>query len=319
MGPAAAKSGYRIHREGYQSSNLGQRGWQVSEEVLHPIAVEPEGEEIVFILGPRITRHMEPGPVHLVLPGLGETGLFWPETIEVFDGELPPDPVIPAERPVPPPAPTPDAPPVPRPVPPPAASSPPPPAAPPAPARGAPVALWGGLGLLLLLAAGGGAWWLWGRDAPPAAPLAPPQAAPTVPPPARPAQPQAAVWPDGTDDLALRDVVGRAADAAAIFAVALRRQAAGRHDDALVLLEEAAARGHAPAMTALGRLYDPIGFQPGRPFRTPDPRAAARQYAEAERAGDPAALPLRAALRAWLQQQADAGQASAATTLREFW
>ncbi|MEI6161912.1 MAG: hypothetical protein WCP77_18910, partial [Roseococcus sp.] len=196
-----------------------------------------------------------------------------------------------------------------------------PPAVAPAASGGrAPVARWGALGLVLLLAAGVGVWWLRGSNKPPAAPpAAPPPAAPVDTPPSRPPQPQAAVWPDGTDDLSPRDVVGRAANAAAIFVVAQRRQGAGRHDDALVLFEEAAARGHAPAMTALGRLYDPIGFQPGLPFRTPDPRAAARQYTEAERAGDPAAMRLRTALHAWLQQQADAGQATAATTLREFW
>ncbi|MEI6160778.1 MAG: hypothetical protein WCP77_13145, partial [Roseococcus sp.] len=136
MSPAAAEGGYRIRREGYQASNLGQRGWQVSEEVLRPVAVEAAGDDTVFILGPRITRHMEPGPVHLVLPGLGETGFFWPETIEVFDGELPPDPVIPAERPAQPPAPNEDATRVLPPLPPSPAPPIPPPAAPPAASGG---------------------------------------------------------------------------------------------------------------------------------------------------------------------------------------
>ncbi|UPY38939.1 hypothetical protein [Sediminicoccus sp. KRV36] len=318
---AAATSGYRIRREGYQTSNLGQRGWQVSEEVLRPVAIEEQGGEAVLILGPRMTRHMEPGPVHLILPGLGETGLFWPETIEVFDGELPPDPVIPQEPPerlvTPRPAqPADDATVILRPAPPqpiPAESVP---AAAP---RKLPVVLMGML--LLLVVAAGVAWWMWPVEDP-AAPPPPPLVVtpvPSAPPPPAPLQPQAAIWPDGTDDLSPRDVVGRANDAAAIFAVAMRRQAAGHFDDALVLMEEAAARRHAPAMTALGRLYDPIGFVPGRPFRTPDPRAAARQYAEAERAGDATAAPLRVALRAWLQQQADGGNASATTTLREFW
>jgi len=297
---AAAGAGYRIRREGYQASNLGPRGWQVSEEVLHPIAIEKQGDETILILSPRLTRHMEPGPVHLALPGMGEVGFFWPDTIEVFDGELPPDPVIPPEKPVP----VEDATIILRP--------PTPPMAPPVAhvaARKPPLALYAGMGLVALMLVAAGAWWqLRDTPAPPA-----PQPVPA------PLQPPAAIWPDGTDDLSLRDVVGRAADGSAIFAVAQRRQAAGRHDDALVLLEEAAVRGHAPSMTALGRLYDPIGFVPGRPFSSPDPRAAARQYGEAERAGDAAATALRAALRNWLQQQADAGNATAATTLREFW
>jgi hypothetical protein len=352
----ALSGGYRIRREGYQASNLGLRGWQVSEEILRPVGIEQQGTETVLILGPRMTRNMEPGPVHLVLPGLGEVPLFWPDSIEVFDGELPPDPVMPVEPVETLPAPTA------RPVeldegdtvilrpPPPIASAPTP-----SPQRKSSVALYAGLGGLLLLLAAAFAWW-WFADpfaqhetpspepvavtpaavpTPDPAPVPTPAPAPVltpvpspVPEPtpaapperhAAPLSPPAAVWPDGTDDLSLRDVVGRAANPAAVFAVALRRQAAGRHDDALVLLEESAAGGHAPAMTALGRLYDPNGFVAGQPFRTPDPRAAARQYAQAERAGDAAAVPLRVALRGWLQQQADGGNASAATTLREFW
>jgi hypothetical protein len=319
VGPTVAGAGYRIRREGYQASNLGLRGWQVSEELLQPVAVEENGGDAVLILGPSLTRHMEPGPVHLVMPRLGETGLFWPETIELFDGELPADLVIlsePSRRSDPSP-PASDATVLLRPAPAPPLAHAPSPAIP----RKMPLDLFGGLGLMLLLLAGGVAWWAWSATEQAAAPPPPLQVATPAPgPPAqRPLQPEAAIWPDGTDDLALRDVVGRATDAAAIFAVALRRQAAGRFDDALVLVEEAAARRHIPAMTALGRMYDPIGFVPGRPFRTPDPRAAARQYAEAERAGDTAAAPLRSALKAWLQQQADAGNAAATSTMREFW
>lgn len=325
---AALSGGYRIRREGYQASNLGLRGWQVSEEILRPVAILEEAGGTVLILGPRMTRNMEPGPVHLVLPGLDEVALFWPDSIEVFDGELPPDPIMPAEPPerlvnrAAPPEPAADATIIIRP---PTPAPPPMPAPLPPASRKPPVALYAGGGLLLLLVAAGLAWWLLrepASEAPPPAPTPGPAVlAPTPPPSAVPAPPQppAAIWPDGTDDLSPRDVVGRAADPAAILAVAHRRQQNARHDDALVLMEEAAARGHAPAMTALGRLYDPIGFSPGRPFRTPDPRAAARQYAEAERAGDAAATPLRAALRAWLQQQADGGNATAQSTIREFW
>lgn len=356
---AALSGGYRIRREGYQASNLGLRGWQVSEEILRPVAILQEGAETVLILGPRMTRNMEPGPVHLVLPGLGELPLFWPESIEVFDGELPPDPVMPLEPAEALPAPAA------RPVepddgdtvilrpPPPVATTPP--TASPRKSQAATYVVLGGL--LLVAAAAAFAWWWWfaapePHETPPSEPVTvtpPPAPAPSpapapapvftpspapalspapspeptpTPAPERqaaPSSPPAPIWPDGTDDLSLRDVVGRAANPAAIFAVAQRRQAAGRHDDALVLLEESAAGGHAPAMTALGRLYDPNGFVPGQPFRTPDPRAAARQYAQAERAGDPAAIPVRSALRVWLQQQAYGGNASAATTLREFW
>ncbi|MEY4682024.1 MAG: hypothetical protein RLZZ276_3673, partial [Pseudomonadota bacterium] len=181
------------------------------------------------------------------------------------------------------------------------------------------------LGLLLLALAAAAGWWFLGRQQEEPRPQpAQQQAAPEPTQPAAPAQPQrppappAPVWPDGTDGLSLREVVERAPNAQALHAVALRRQQAGRHDDALVLFEEAAEKGHAPAMTALARLYDPNGFRPGQPFRSPDPRAAARYYRDAAQRGDAGAAAPRAALRAWLEEQAPRNQ-SAADALKEFW
>jgi TPR repeat protein len=101
--------------------------------------------------------------------------------------------------------------------------------------------------------------------------------------------------------------------------IALRRQARGQHDDALLLLEVAAGQNHGPALTALARLYDPNGFRPGRPFGNPDPRQAARLYRDAARAGDAAAEAPRAALRAWLEAEAARGNPTAPLALREFW
>ena len=213
----------------------------------------------------------------------------------------------------------------------------------------APLILAGIAGLMLLVLLGGGAWWFWLRpvDPPPAAPPAAPppgpiaQIPPTVPPPVTPPAPvqtpaptpdpgpipatppapgpAAPTWPDGTDSLTLRDLVERAPNPAGIHAAALRRQAEGRHDDAYVLFEEAAARGHAAAMTAIGRMYDPNGFVPGRPFSSPDPRSAARFYRDAARAGDPAVGAPRAALRETLDAQAQRGNSSATSALQEFW
>ena len=108
-------------------------------------------------------------------------------------------------------------------------------------------------------------------------------------------------------------------DAAGILAVALRRQERGRHDDALVLFEEAADRGVAPALTALGKLYDPDGFEPGKPFSSPDPRLAALYYRRAEQAGDTQASAPRARLKAYLEREAAGGNTTAADALREFW
>jgi TPR repeat protein len=143
--------------------------------------------------------------------------------------------------------------------------------------------------------------------------------APTpAPAPPRPVAPPPPTWPEGTDSLSLQDLVARAPNVLGIHDAALRRQAAGRHDDALVLFEEAAEKGHAPALTALGRLYDPVGFEPGKPFRSPDPRAAARYYRDAVQKGDGAAAQRRAALKTFLESQA-ATNPSAADALKEFW
>lgn len=333
MAQPPGDASFCIQREGYPSSNLGQRGWQVREERLTPMQVLQEGGDTVLVVGPAVTRHLEPAPFIFLLPGAGlEQALFWPDTIEFFDGDLPPEaPQPPPEPPRPPPPPetvVADPPPIKATAPP--VVTPPQPNPPPIgqtvvtpPPNRLPLLL--GLGGVLLAVAGGAAWFLTGdRPAPPpvATPVAPPPAtpAPTPAPTLVPAPPApAASWLERTEGMALRELVDTAPDAAGIHAAALRRQAAGRHDDALVLFEEAAERGHAPALTALARLYDPNGFVAGRPFRNPDPRAAARYYRDAVQKGDAAAAAPRAALRTMLEDQARSGNGTAETALREFW
>jgi hypothetical protein len=326
---APAEAALMIRREGYEKTFLGPHGWQVSEARVTPIAVEREGGATVFVVGPDIVRHMEPGPVLFAWPAArAEAALFWPDTIDVFDGELPAD--EPEPSPAPPPTPVAPAPPPPPPVapaPPPAPAPVTAPAPPPSPAPaggpGKDRASGGSIAATLiavaiaLLAAGAAAWWFLLREQPAPAPTPIPAPVqderPPVPPPPVPP------WPEGTDDLTLQDLVQRAPNVAGIHAAALRRQAAGRHDDALVLFEEAADRGHAPSLTALARLYDPNGFVPGRPFRSPDPRAAARYYREAVQRGDVDAEAPRATLRERLERDAAGGNATAADALREFW
>jgi hypothetical protein len=313
-----ADGGFRIMREGYAAANLGRRGWQVQEEKLTPVEIRQEGADTVLVLGPRLTRHLEPGPLVFLLPAAGlETSLFWPDDIDVFDGDLPPEPIMPREAHVAPPPPS-------------NTTAPPPPASQPMPSPREDVAakpagegksrtpLLAGIGLLLLTAVGGAAWWF--TAAPPAPAPQPAPIATPAPPPPPPAQVTAErPWLERSDGMALRDLVQSAPDVASIHAAALRRQAAGRHDDALVLFEEAGERGHAPALTAVARLYDPIGFVAGRPFRAPDPRAAARYYRDALQKGDAAAEAPRAALRTWLEEQARGGNGTAETALKEFW
>ncbi|WP_144299973.1 SEL1-like repeat protein [Elioraea rosea] len=318
-----------ILREGYATAHLGPRGWQVGEAVLEPASVESEGGAPVLVLSPALVRHVEPGPLTLRLPGQGrDLALFWPGDIPVYDeGD---DALDLATRG---PAPPPDSGRRPktrdeeererrereqlererqerereRIVPP-----PPPPPGPPQP----PGPRWP-LYLVALLVVGavaaGGAWWFLYKDAAEPAPVI------ATPEPVRPQQPTPPAWPEGTDQLSLQEVVQQTPNPEGILAVALRRQQAGRHDDALVLFEEAADRGIAPALTALGRLYDPNGFQPGRPFTSPDLRQAADYYRRAATAGDTQVLPLREALKTYLEQAAAQGNVTAAEALREFW
>ena len=315
---APSDGGFRIVREGYAAANLGRRGWQVQEEKLSPVEIRQEGADTVLVIGPRLTRHLEPGPLVFLLPATGlEASLFWPDDIDVFDGDLPPETVMPRE-------------PETAPKPPPVAAAPPAPAPSPAPPPREDIVvparqegtsrmpLFAGIGLLLLVAIGGATWWF--TASPPApspvpAPVVTPTPTPTPPAPIAAERP----WLERSDGMNLRDLVQSASDAAAIHTAALRRQAAGRHDDALVLFEEAGERGHAPALTAVALLYDPIGFVAGRPFRAPDPRAAARYYRDAVQKGDAAAQAPRAALKTWLEEQARAGNGTAETALKEFW
>ena len=315
---APSDGGFRIVREGYAAANLGRRGWQVQEEKLSPVEIRQEGADTILVIGPRLTRHLEPGPLVFLLPATGlEASLFWPDDIDVFDGDLPPETVMPREPETAPKlSPIATAPPAPAPSP-----SPRPREDIAAPARQEGTSrtpLFAGLGLLLLVAIGGATWWF--TASPPApspvpAPVVTPTPTPTPPAPIAAERP----WLERSDGMNLRDLVQSASDAAAIHTAALRRQAAGRHDDALVLFEEAGERGHAPALTAVARLYDPIGFVAGRPFRAPDPRAAARYYRDAVQKGDAAAQAPRAALKTWLEEQARAGNGTAETALKEFW
>ncbi len=356
--------GFRIWREGYPTPNLGPRGWQVREERLKPMQMVIEGTQVVLVVSPAVTRFLDVEPYVFALPAAGvEAPLFWPDTIDVFEGDLPPATEQPPEEPVtrlslpganrgldePAPVPSTVSPPstateTPA-VAPPIATTPPPR---PEPKDGArlPLILAGVAGVMLLVLLGGGAWWFWLRptDPPPPAPIAqippnppavPPPVTPPVQPPVAPPAPApdpgpilstppapgpaAPTWPDGTDALTLRDLVERAPNPAGIHAAAWRRQAEGRHDDAFVLFEEAADRGHAAALTAIGRMYDPNGFVPGRPFTSPDPRSAARFYRDAARANDPGVAAPRAALRETLDAQAQRGNGSAASALQEFW
>lgn len=328
---------FRILREGWAKGTLGPEGWQVSDALITPDRVEMSPQGVRLYLGPQVVDWLEAGPVQFRLGAAGiDAPLFWPDVPPLHGGSgstiaVAPPAARPAPRPVaPPPLPIedPDAtiavaplrapPPTPLSV---------PQSVPQKVER--PVWPWVLLAALLLLAAGGGAWWwfVWReRPAPPAPePTDPIEVAPEPlrrePPPALPpVRPQAeAQAPASLDGLSVAEVIERAASPAAIAEEAARRYEAGRYDDALLLWEAAARAGNAPALTRLAQLYDPVGFVPGRPFRDPDPRQAARLYRDAVTGGDAAAAEPRARLREWLDGRAREGDFNAPLTIRDFW
>ena len=335
----ATPPAFLIRREGYQEPNLGPRGWQVREEELQPVEMGGGGDSMALLVGPHTTRHLEPMPYVFEIPSMAiSTAIFWPDGIDYYDGILPPDPPKPGPgqtpanrnetvvvtrpggtrtsgtqtgdggsgggKPAPPPPPPPPPPPV-------------------KPHRRWPYVV--AALLLLLVGAGAGAWYAFpeyrpgsvqAAEAPPPPPPVPAPAA-TDPTPAPPPAPPG--WPDAADGLSPVEVVQRAPNDGAILAVARQRLQAGRYEDALQLFEELAERGDGPAATALARMYDPNGFEPGKPFRNPDGRTAARYYKDAVARGDSSAAAPREALRQRLEKEAGEGNGSAATALKDFW
>ena len=187
------------------------------------------------------------------------------------------------------------------------------------------------VGLMFVLALAGAAyvgylWWGPG-SAPQTAAAAPTPAPPpassgsqltqtpaTQPPATQPAAPGAAT---GLEMMAVTEAIARADTPALIQREAERRLGANRPDDALLMLEVAADRGHAPAKAMLGRFYDPN--QPRQGGIRPDARQAARYYREAARGGDNSIDTARAALRASLTEQTRRGDANATLILQDFW
>src|SRR5262245_34450434 len=97
--PAAAPR-VIFRREAYQEPNLGRRGWQVREEQLAPVEVIGTGNALALLVGPQITRHLDPAPYLFEIPALHlHEHIFWPDGIDVFDGDLPPDILQPEEEP----------------------------------------------------------------------------------------------------------------------------------------------------------------------------------------------------------------------------
>lgn len=352
--PSEQPTALTIRRFDQIDDYLSENGWQSFEVPVTPLAIDVTGSEVRVALGPSITQWIDYGErlqFGLVGTSLQGTAL-WPE-IASYTGSTgqhrrrlvagrrlgragvavppvlpPPTPPRPQSLPLPATVIAPQAPatilaaqPADRPV-----------DAEPPRRRGA-VAV----GLAALVAAGlaGAGVWQYrecgallclASDAPqpPVAPVPPP---PPPPPPAPPAPPQppppsptptptpvAEPSPACTSPYDERCLAARSPEDILRDAQALMAQ--GSLDAGLLMLEYVVQRGHAPGMVALGRLYDPVGFQPGRPFQRPNPRRAGELYGRALAAGDPDAAALRDGLLAWLRADIAAGGATAEDSRR---
>lgn len=315
---AAARPEFGIRRdEDWGEDKLGPNGWQTSDATLSPDRAEVAGADLVLHVGWSVCRHLESGVYTISVPagGIAAASMQWPHIQPEHAGSrdvFSPAPPLVADAAPPPPV---------------QASVEPKRAEPREPehARQSRVPLLIGAVVVLAAAAGLAVWQPWKTasvpDEAPAALPAPPVVTPAVPPSSPPSSPPpsppAAAVPT-LGDMSVADVLAKAPNVAAITEEGQRRLAGNRHDDGLLLLEAAADRGDAAAAAALGKLYDPVGFQPGGPIPKPDPRQAARYYRDAARAGADVAA-ARDALHGQLERSAQGGDLGAGLTLKDFW
>jgi TPR repeat protein len=145
--------------------------------------------------------------------------------------------------------------------------------------------------------------------------------------PVDPAAPQARTYTEET----VRVFLSSGPDGPSAAAEAALYEAAGHPDLALLLYRDAARRGAPEAALAIGRMYDPEGFAPGRSaFAAPDAEQAAAYYDQAAQAGEPEAQYRLGRLllsgrtsgdadaergAVWLQRAAEQGHAEARAAL----
>lgn len=157
----------------------------------------------------------------------------------------------------------------------------------------------------------------------PPSPPPPPAVEPPVAPPAEPPvavpTPAPAPAPAPAGPRSVQDIVRSATSPQQIFDEALQFRARGDYQGMLLLLENAAERGHGQAMLEIARLYDPASFIAGQPFSRANPAQAAKFYRKAEAAGVAEAGPALAALKALLDQKAAAGDAEARAAIATYW
>jgi hypothetical protein len=347
-GKFGGPAGFWIKRDDYDEGVFGPRGWQVADALLTPDGHSVEGDDLLLHVGPAVVQHLENAVYRIGVPAVGvETTVFWPDLPLLADEALnivgEPPPAATQEVTAPPPKilrPGPETQPK-RPEPSisvttpwrdetPAATKPGPddtvliksqPPGPEHPVQSAdpePARNWlpiAGLLLAVLAVAAGGGYFGYRWLFPPA-----PEVAQQTPP-AAPATPEPEPSPAGPDlrQMSAAEALRSGASPEALVAEAERRmQLDGpQRSEALLLLHGAADRNYAPAHAALGRLYDP-GIP--HPLEVqPDARQAAANYRLAVNGGDTSVADARAALQAYLQQQASHGNMFAPLILKEFW
>jgi hypothetical protein len=305
---AVGTPGFRVQRDaGWGDDKLGSGGWQGSDALLQPDGAEARGSDLMLRVGWNVCRYLEAGVYEFSVPsaGLAQMGLSWPDIVPQHAGtsrppELPAAPTtalpttgLPMTGLIDPPAPK-------------LMSTVPPPDAPAALPSGMVKSAMLAASLAALLLGAGVYYWLHREpDRTELAEAPAPEPTPT----------QVAT---GLGGLSVPDVLTRAPNPAAIAAEGQQRLRSDRRDDGLLLLEAAADRADPAAAAALGRLYDPVLFQPGGPIPRPDPRQAARYYRDAARGGADVA-DAREALRQNLQARVQAGDLGATLNLKDFW
>ncbi|MEI6559609.1 MAG: hypothetical protein WCO00_14495 [Rhodospirillaceae bacterium] len=262
-----------------QPAEGGGTDWGTTPSWLPPAEAAISGDGLAFLLDTRTTWNLKAGVTYRLKlrnrdgSGSLEDRMAWPG-IQMPATSAPVGiAAAPAPQPVPPPPPL-------------AAADPPPPAAAPplappdavvapVPGRRGPGRLILALLALVLVIGGAIAAYLWLRT-PASAPAAAPDTAAEI------------------SVIAARHTALRGNDGEALRAEAERYLKAGSHEatqGALLLYTAAYDKGNASAATAVGRMWDPEGFEPGRSaFAAPDPDKAALWYQRAAERNDPEGL-----------------------------
>jgi hypothetical protein len=266
-----------FRRGGERNPFLAEQGWQQNLHWLAFSDARLEGDGLIVPIGPAQTWYLsDVATVEVGVRLPGEAGeprrarIAWPKIVLDVGAR-------PEQAPPPPPEPPPAELPPEEPPPPLVAEEP---IAPPLPAPAwRPFWPWLLVGVVVVLAAFAGAAYLehW-----PPFNAPPPAGPPAAPAPAAPATP-ARVY---SEDEVRRYLAGNP-PAAAAAAEAKAYLDAGHPDLALVIYRYAQRLGDAAASKAIGRMYDPAGFnKQASAFDAPDADQAATYYEPAAKAGD---------------------------------